>query len=178
MARVRVKSSSSFSPSPQRMARCKRGQILAEALQHLEHRLAVVEEDVAPHHRIGGRDAGEVAEAAGGEFDHLGFQRLLEIGRGADDGVGDEMRQMRGDRQHLVVMLGVHGHDLHPRPLPEPRHPVDRRAIGVRRAASGCTSGPGTSRRSPPRARNARCRRRDGRARDGRPPAAPASGRG
>ena len=40
---------------------------------------------------------------------------VLEIGRGADDGVGDEMRQMRGDRQHHVVMLGVHRHDLHPR---------------------------------------------------------------
>ena len=43
----------------------QRGQILAEALQHFEHRLAVVQEDVAPHHRIGGGDAGEVAEAAG-----------------------------------------------------------------------------------------------------------------
>ena len=29
---------------------------------------------------------------------------VLEIGRGADDGVGDEMRQMRGDGEHLVVM--------------------------------------------------------------------------
>ena len=37
------------------------------------------------------------------------LQRLLEIGRGADDRVGDEMRQMRGDGEHLVVVRGVHG---------------------------------------------------------------------
>src|SRR5688572_14773648 len=47
------------------------GQILAEAAQHFQHRLAVVEEDVAPHDRVGRRDAGEVAETGGGELDDL-----------------------------------------------------------------------------------------------------------
>src|SRR5579871_507738 len=41
----------------------KRGQVLVEPAQHLQHRFAVVEEDVAPHHRIGSGDAGKVAEA-------------------------------------------------------------------------------------------------------------------
>ncbi len=142
MARVRVKSSSSLPPSPQRIARCKRGQILGEALQHLEDGLAVAEKHVAPHHRIRGGDAGEVAEAAGREFDDLGFERLLEVGRGADDGIGDEVRQMRGDGQHHVVMLR--------RPWSRPSCPalchscvsrVERRRIGAGQSASECTSG-------------------------------------
>src|SRR5881227_492624 len=48
------------------------GQILAEALQQLQNRLAVRQEDVAPHHRVGGGDAGEVAEPPGRESDDLG----------------------------------------------------------------------------------------------------------
>src|SRR5262245_60532191 len=47
----------------------QRGQILVEAAQHLQHRLAIVEEDVAPHDRVRSGDAGEVAEAGGGELD-------------------------------------------------------------------------------------------------------------
>src|SRR5882672_5920813 len=46
------------------------GEVLAEAAEHLQHGLAVIEEDVAPHDRVGGGDAREIAEAAGGEFDH------------------------------------------------------------------------------------------------------------
>src|SRR5262245_2617537 len=39
--------------------------ILVEAGQHFEDRVLVVQEDVAPHGRVGGGDAGEVAKAAG-----------------------------------------------------------------------------------------------------------------
>ena len=42
-------------------------EVLLEALQHLEHGLAIVHEHVAPHRGIGGGDAREVAEAAGGD---------------------------------------------------------------------------------------------------------------
>src|SRR6516165_761998 len=38
-------------------------QILREALQHLQHGLAVVQEHVAPHRRVRGRDTGKIAEA-------------------------------------------------------------------------------------------------------------------
>src|SRR5947209_8889791 len=48
------------------------GQILAEPLQEFQDRLAVGEKDVAPHDRVGGGDAGEVAETAGGIGDDLG----------------------------------------------------------------------------------------------------------
>src|SRR5712691_31567 len=36
----------------------ERGEILVEAAEHFEDRLLVVEEDVAPHRRVGGGDAG------------------------------------------------------------------------------------------------------------------------
>src|SRR5687768_6310894 len=49
----------------------QREQILLEAPEDLQHRLAVVEEYVAPHRWIGSRTTREVAEAAGGELDHL-----------------------------------------------------------------------------------------------------------
>ena len=43
----------------------QRGQVLVEAAEHFQHCVLVGEKDVAPHRRIGGRDAGEIAEAAG-----------------------------------------------------------------------------------------------------------------
>src|SRR6516162_1680823 len=69
------------------------GQVFVEALQDLEHRFAVVEKNVAPHHRIGGGYPGEVAKPAGREFDDLGFEAVLEVSRGADDRIGDQVRQ-------------------------------------------------------------------------------------
>ena len=60
---------------------------------------------------------------------------LLEVGRGADDRVGDQMRQMRGDRQHLVVVIGAHRRRPACRPLPTARPTVA--------TASGSVSGSG-----------------------------------
>ena len=97
----------------------QRGQILAEALQQFEHGLAVGQKDVAPHDRIGGGDAGKVAKTAGRIGDDLGLQILAEFGRGADDRIGDQMRQMRGDRQHLVVVIGRHRRDPHSGQFPQ-----------------------------------------------------------
>ena len=45
-------------------------------------------------------------------FDHFAFGDLLQVVRRADDVVGDQMRHMAGDRQHQIVMLGVHHLDL------------------------------------------------------------------
>ena len=38
---------------------------------------------------------------------------------GADDGVGDQMRQMAGDREHEIVVIGVHHLDLGAERVPE-----------------------------------------------------------
>ncbi len=40
-------------------------QVFLEFAEHLQHRILVVQEHVAPHGRIGGGDAGKIAEAAG-----------------------------------------------------------------------------------------------------------------
>src|SRR5882762_9955728 len=64
-------------------------QVFLEALQDLEHGLAVIQEHVAPHRRIGGGDAGEIAEAAGGEAQYLAVEMAGKIVGRADDGVSD-----------------------------------------------------------------------------------------
>src|SRR5262245_43058583 len=88
------------------------GQILCESRQHLQHRLLVVEEDVAPHDGIGSGDAGKIAETTGRKLDHLGIGHALEMSGGIDDVVGNEMRYVAGDRQHQIMMLGIHDLDM------------------------------------------------------------------
>ena len=109
----------------------QRGQVLAEARQHLQHRLLVVEEHVAPHDGIGGGDAREVAEAAGRELDHLGVGDALQMPRGVDDVVGDQVRHVAGDGQHQVVVLGVHH--------------LDVRAAAPARTPTACRPRPGSA---------------------------------
>ena len=46
---------------------------------------------------------------------------------GADDGVGDQVRQVRGDGQHLVVMHRLHRLDHRAHPAPELRQLAGRR---------------------------------------------------
>ncbi len=113
-------------------------QVFAELREHLQHRVLVVQEHVAPHRRIGRRDAGEIAKAAGRELQHLGARHGGEFLRGADDRVGDQMRQMAGDRQHHVVMLGRHHLDVRAERAPERVEFLDCgriRAIGRRQDA-------------------------------------------
>ncbi len=83
------------------------------------------------------------------------------------------MRQMRGDRQHPVVVLGRHGLDLAAGQLATCRRPRATASgsvssIGVRMQWRVC----GTGWRTRPPGRNARCRRPDARRRSG-----PGSGR-
>jgi hypothetical protein len=54
----------------------------------------------------------KVAKAAGGEFYHFRRRHLRQFVRGADDGVGDQMRQMAGDREHEIMMIRRHDLDL------------------------------------------------------------------
>ncbi len=97
------------------------GEIGEEAVHHFQHRLAVVQEHVAPHGRIAGGDAGEIAEAPGGELDHFAAGDFLQIAGGADDGVGDQVRDMAGDGEHAIMVRGFHHFDPRSQRLPE-RH--------------------------------------------------------
>ena len=68
-------------------------------------------------------------------------RHLRRVVGGADDGVGDQMRQVAGDRQHQVVVLGRHDLDVGAERAPERGELLDRRRVGAFAAASGCTSG-------------------------------------
>ena len=124
------------------------GQVLAEALQQFQHRLAVGEKDVAPHHRVGGRDPGEVAEAAGGIGDDLGLQVLgrarsrcrRSYRRSDAAGARSPPAPCRGDRRPSSRPAC--------RPAPTAGSPWPPPRARSRAAASGCTSGRGTTRRS------------------------------
>ena len=60
---------------------------------------------------------------------------------GADDGVGDQMRQMAGDGEHQVVVIGRHGLHIGAEQAPEGGELFHCLRVGARAAASGCTSG-------------------------------------
>src|SRR5258708_20857454 len=74
------------------------GEILVEGAKHFQHRVLVGQEYVAPHVRVGGRDAGEVVKAARGEFYYLFCLLLSKLVCGAVGVVGDQLRPITGDR--------------------------------------------------------------------------------
>ena len=47
------------------------GQIFGEALQHLQNRLVIIYENVAPHDRIRGGNTREVSKTRGRESDYV-----------------------------------------------------------------------------------------------------------
>ena len=53
----------------------------------------------------------KIAKPAGGVFYHFAIGYKFDIEHRADDIVGDELWQMGRDRQHFVVMRGIHNID-------------------------------------------------------------------
>jgi hypothetical protein len=102
------------------------GQVFGEDLQHGEHGVAVVEEHVAPHRRVGGGDTGEIAETPGRILDHLALGHFFKVRSGAHDGIGDEVGQVAGHCQHEVVMGRFHHLDFGAEPFPERADTRDR----------------------------------------------------
>ena len=103
----------------------QRAQVFGETAEDFEHGLLVVEEDVTPHGRIGGRDAREVAETAGRKFDDFRLGHFLEVSCRANDIVSDQVRHMARDREHEIVMLRRHHVHFGTAGMPEffqPRH--------------------------------------------------------
>ena len=58
---------------------------------------------------------------------------VLQFVGGADDGVGDQMRQMAGDGEHQVVVVGVHGLDIGAEQAPERGELFRRLRVGALR---------------------------------------------
>src|SRR6185295_4482992 len=87
---------------------------------------------VAPHHRVGRGNTLEIAKAAGRKLDHFAVRYASEVSGRIDDVVGDQMRDVAGDRKHQVMMLGRHDLDLRPEPLPERLELGQRHAVGIR----------------------------------------------
>src|SRR5690606_5931752 len=80
-------------------------EVIAKRVQCAQHRLAVGEEDVVPHHRIAAGDPREIAETTSGITKNL--QVLAALGQRVDQGKGQQMRQMAGGGEYLIVMLDL-----------------------------------------------------------------------
>jgi hypothetical protein len=118
-ARVRVNMSNSVSPSPPTDGALKNRQIFREPREHFQDRKAVVEADVTPHGGIRSRQSGEIPKARSCVLDDLGLRNVLQVIGGADDVVGDNVRQVRNDGEHHVVVLRIHHVDIRPAAPPE-----------------------------------------------------------
>ncbi len=104
-----------------------------EPPKHFQHGVLVGEEDVSPHGRIGSRNAGEIAKASGGELQDFRARDLAQLIRSADNGIGNEMRQVARDAEHQVVVLGRHLLHVGAEQTPECCQPFHRGRVGARR---------------------------------------------
>src|SRR3954447_13355874 len=83
-----------------------RRQLLAEARDFGAEAVGIGEADVAPHLRMAGRNAREVAEAAGREREKL--RGVLAARYVMHQSVGKEVRQVAHRGEHGIVLLGRH----------------------------------------------------------------------
>ena len=118
---------------------------LAEALRLLQHLFAVGQQDVAPHRRVAGGDAGEVAKARSGQRQQVAPGRLAE--HAAEVGKGQQVRQVADRGEGAVVVLGRHLQHLRADGRPDSRWPSAPAPAWSAAAASGSPGGRCTARR-------------------------------
>ncbi|MNQ68424.1 hypothetical protein D3C85_829770 [compost metagenome] len=104
-------------------------EVAAEAVENAQHRLAVGEEDVVPHHRIAAGDAGEIAKATGSVAEDL--EVLALVGQRVDQAEGQQVRQVAGGGEHLVVVLDGHVLDVGTQRPPQAVDQRQRRRLGL-----------------------------------------------
>ncbi|MCY1291780.1 hypothetical protein D9M70_409800 [compost metagenome] len=104
-------------------------EVVAKSVQGAQHRLPVGEENVVPHHRIATGDPGEIAKAASSVAEDL--QVLAALGQRVDQAEGQQVRQVAGRGQHLVVVLDLHVLDIGAQGAPQPVDQLQRLHIGV-----------------------------------------------
>ncbi|CRQ29534.1 hypothetical protein PAERUG_E16_London_17_VIM_2_04_14_00224 [Pseudomonas aeruginosa] len=93
-------------PVPSVDGLAQRVEVVTKNIQCTQHGLAIGEKDVVPHHRVAAGDPREIAETAGGIAEYL--QILAALGQRIDQREGQQVRQVAGGCQHLVVMLDLH----------------------------------------------------------------------
>ena len=123
-------SSSSASALPAQHHLLDRVERLAEALRLLEHFLAVGHQDVAPHRRVAGGDAREVAKARPGQRQQVAPGRLVQ--HGAEVGEGEQVRQVADRGERSVVVLGRHLQHLRADRGPQVGGPLHQSGAGLR----------------------------------------------
>ena len=126
MARVRVKCSNSASPSPRRIARVSfdRSSLKVPSISSTASLLA---RNTSRH--IVGSEAAMRVKSRKPPAENLITSDVVtcaEFVGGADDGVGDQMRQMAGDREHEIMMIRRHDLDLGAERGPERAQLFDR----------------------------------------------------
>ncbi|GAA3070198.1 hypothetical protein GCM10020000_63360 [Streptomyces olivoverticillatus] len=75
-----------------------------EAGEDVGHGAGVGGEDVDPHPRVGGGDAGDVADALAAQA----HGRLVRVPQAGGDHAGDQLRGVRDEGDRPVVGVGVH----------------------------------------------------------------------
>ena len=117
-------------PVPSVDGLAQRVEVVTKNIQCTQHRLAIGEKDVVPHHRVAAGDPCEITETAGGIAEDL--QVLAALGQGVDQGEGQQVRQVAGGRQNLVVMLDLHVLDVRAQRAPQAVDQRQRVGIGLR----------------------------------------------
>ncbi len=81
-------------------------EIGAKAVQSAQYSITIGHENVVPHGRIAACDAREVTKPACGIPEYV--QVFVALGQRIDQAECQQMRQMTGGSQHLVVALDLH----------------------------------------------------------------------
>ena len=98
-------------------------------IQGMQHRLAIGEEDVVPHHRVATGNTGEITKSTRRVTEDL--EILMALGERINQTEGQQVRQVTSGGQHLVVVRHVHVLDIGTERRPKPGHQRKRLRIGV-----------------------------------------------
>ena len=108
-------------------------EVFIETPQHFQNRFLVLQKNIAPHNRVGRGNTGKIAEAAGGIFNDGTARIAFQLGGGAHNIERNQMGQMAGNRQHKIMVAGIHKFDLAANIAPQARHGFNRVQIRLAR---------------------------------------------
>ena len=93
-------------------------EVVGKVVNDTKNRITVRQKNIVPHHRIAGRNPGEIPEATGGVPEDVHV--LIFTRQGIYQGERDQVRQVAGGCQHLIVIRHRHGQHRGTAALPEP----------------------------------------------------------